>query len=85
MSYQDPSTNKIEDYESNLLIIDKTQPSVSVAGIKHNSANKQEQIGLSVTVEDTNLNTDSFQPKLLAEIRDESGTYDKWIARSWVR
>lgn len=73
VSYQDPSTNKIEDYESNLLIIDKTRPSVSVAGIKHNSANNQEQIGLVVTVEDTNLNTNSFQPKLLAEIRDESG------------
>lgn len=73
VSYQDPSTNKMEDYQSNLLIIDKTQPDVIVSGIKHNSANKQEQIGFVVKVEDLNLNTNSFSPKLIAEIKDESG------------
>lgn len=73
VSYQDTSANKMEDYQSNLLIIDKTQPEVIVSGIKHNSANKQEQIGFVVKVEDLNLNTDSFSPKLIAEIREESG------------
>lgn len=73
ISYQDPSTNGIEDYQSNLLIIDKTQPSINVSGIKYNSANKQETIGFVVTVEDANLNTSSFIPVLMAEIKDESG------------
>lgn len=73
VSYQDPSTNKMEDYQSNLLIIDKTQPEVIVSGIKHNSANKQEQISFIVKVEDLNLDTSSFSPKLTAEIEDEYG------------
>lgn len=73
VSYQDPATNIMGEYQSNQLTIDKTKPTVSVSGIRYNSANKKDKIGFVVTVEDINLNTKSFSPKLMAEIRDESG------------
>ncbi len=73
VSYQDPATNKMGEYQSNQLTIDKTKPVVSVSGIRYNSANKKDKIGFVVTAEDINLNTKSFRPKLMAEIRDESG------------
>ncbi len=77
ISYQDPATNKVTDYQSNQLTIDKTKPVVSVSGIRYNSANKKEVIGYVVTVEDKNLDTKSFCPKLMAEIRNESGAIEQ--------
>ena len=73
VTYQDPATNKMGEYQSSQLIIDKTKPVVSVSGIRYNSANKKDKIGFVVTAEDINLNMQSFSPKLMAEIRDESG------------
>ncbi|MBQ8116757.1 MAG: hypothetical protein IJ147_01640 [Lachnospiraceae bacterium] len=83
VSYQDPSTNAMENYESEVLIIDKTSPSIIVSGIKNHSANKQEQIGFVVTVEDANLNTSSFRPMLLAEIKDENGNIRQVDCTEW--
>lgn len=73
VSYQDSSTNKVDEYQSNQLTIDTIQPTVTVSGIKNMSANKQELIGFVVKVEDTNLDINSLSPQLLAEIRDEAG------------
>lgn len=73
VSYRDPSANSANEYQSGQLTIDLTKPNVTVSGIKNNSANNSETIGFVVTVEDTNLNMDSFSPRLLAEVQDESG------------
>ncbi|MBR4083932.1 MAG: hypothetical protein IKK33_06570 [Lachnospiraceae bacterium] len=73
VSYQDPSTNQMGDYESNKLTIDKTKPTARVTGIRNKSANKNKTVGFVVTVEDTNLDTEGFTPRLMAEIRDDSG------------
>lgn len=77
ISYQDSSTNKIADYQSNQLTIDRTKPSVTVSGIRHNSANKKSQIGYVVKVEDVNLDINTFNPKLIAEIRNEAGNIEQ--------
>ncbi|MGN0141898.1 MAG: hypothetical protein ACI4AD_06690, partial [Roseburia sp.] len=74
VSYEDRSQNVMEEYHSEQLTIDTTQPTITVRGIGNHTANREETIGFEVIVEDTNFDINTFQPKLMAEVMDENGT-----------
>ena len=76
INYTDRSGNKMTEYVSNKLIIDTTKPSISVNGIKDESANRGDTVGFVVTVEDQNLDGASFTPSLIATIRNENGNFE---------
>ena len=62
-------------YTSNRLTLDTTLPTVKVTNIKHNSANKDEKYGFTITANDVNLNSATFAPTLSAAVRGEDGSY----------
>ena len=75
VSYTDKSTNKMQDYTSNKMTLDTTNPTIKVSNIKANSANKDEKYGFTITVNDTNLNAATLKPVLKAVVEKEDGVY----------
>lgn len=76
VEYQDRSGNEMNVYTSEQLTVDMTQPVISVEGIQHASANREEKIGFIVTVEDTNLDREAFVPLLMATLRNQDGKFE---------
>ena len=72
---EDKSENEMDTKVSNQLTIDKTAPSITVSNIKNNSANKDEVYGFTVTVVDTNINTNNVKVNLNAVVKGENGEY----------
>ena len=75
VEYKDRSDNAMATYTSNRLTLDTTLPTVKVTNIKHNSANKDEKYGFTITANDVNLNSATFAPTLSAAVRGEDGSY----------
>ena len=76
VEYKDRSNNQMTKYTSNRLTLDTKAPSVSVSGIKNNSANKDEKYGFTITANDINLDASAFKPVLTAIVRNEDGSYE---------
>lgn len=76
VEYQDRSGNEMNVYTSEQLTVDMTQPVISVEGIQHASANREEKIGFIITVEDTNLDREAFVPLLMATLRNQDGKFE---------
>lgn len=76
ISYKDRSGNKMADYQSNQITIDTKKPEITVTGIRNNSANKDHQIGFTVTANDINLDPAEFRPVLSEVLRKNDGTFE---------
>ncbi len=76
VQYKDKSGNKMVNYTSNQLTVDKTKPTIKVSNIKANSANKDEQYGFVITVNDTNLDISSIKLALKAVQGDDGKPVD---------
>ena len=76
IDYKDRSDNQMVKYTSNRLTLDTKAPSVRVSNIKHNSANKDEVYGFTITANDVNLDASSFKPVLTAIVRNDDGSYE---------
>lgn len=77
VDYADYAGNQMQTYKSNQLTIDTAYPKITLEGLKDHSANKDAQIGFVLIVEDTNLDTKSIKPVVMAEIVDEDGGFVK--------
>jgi hypothetical protein len=62
-------------YTSNQLTIDTIIPEITVLGIRHESANKDDTIGFVITATDTNLDAGAFEPRLMALYRSADGGF----------
>ncbi len=71
MSYTDKSSNKMEDVETAVFVIDHTAPVIVVSGIENNSANNAEKIGFTIKAEDTNFVASGFEAVLTAVVNNE--------------
>ena len=76
VQYKDRSDNTMKRYTSNQLTIDTTQPTVTVQGIKADSANKEDQIGFTLVAEDTNFDNGAFTPELYAIEKSPDGIFE---------
>lgn len=74
VTYTDRSGNEAAVYQSAQMTIDTTKPVITVSGIRNHSANRGEQIGLEIIVDDINLDGATVSTQLLASILDENGT-----------
>ncbi len=76
VNYTDSSDNQMAEYRSEQMTIDTEAPTISVSGIRANSAtNSEENFAFSITAQDTNLDSSTFKPILMAVIPDEQGNY----------
>ena len=71
MSYTDKSSNKMEDVETAMFVIDHTAPVIVVSGIQNNSANNGEKVGFTIKAEDTNFVASGFEAVLTAVVTNE--------------
>ncbi len=73
INYADRSTNAMDEYVSNQLTIDTKNPVISVSNVKHQSANNEETISITVSVTDINIPLENFKPVLNAVIKKDNG------------
>ncbi|MBQ9975824.1 MAG: hypothetical protein IJP16_04875 [Clostridia bacterium] len=76
IDYTDRSSNKMDTYVSERIVIDKVMPEVHISNVKANSANKDEIYGFTVTVRDDNADINAINTVLTAVMRAEDGTYE---------
>lgn len=77
VDYTDRSDNKMTTYTSNKMTVDKIKPTVKVAGLKNNSANKADKIVVTVVSEDVNMDIRAFNATLTAIVTNENGNAEK--------
>ena len=76
VTYKDVTLHESIQYQSPVLILDKTAPIIKVDGITNQSANNQiENIGFQVTIEDKHINTNTLQISMLGTFRKEDGSF----------
>lgn len=75
VNYEDHSGNAMEEYKSDLIVVDTKKPVTEITGVKDKSANNQESIGFVITAKDENF--DIFTPELTAVIMNENGIYEE--------
>lgn len=75
MRYTDRSGNVMEEYVSDILIVDTTVPELTVTGVDADSANKDTPFGFVITAKDAHLDPDTLTVTLTAVVRDENGKY----------
>ena len=75
VDYRDRSGNEMVTYQSNQLMIDTQSPTISIRGIAEHSANREDEIGFLLMVEDENIDPTSFTPTLKAEVVNSNGDY----------
>ena len=73
--YTDRSGNAMQEYASELLIVDTTAPEITVSGVDADSANKDNPFGFVITAKDLHLDPDTLNVTLTAIVRDEDGKY----------
>lgn len=76
IDYTDKSGNTMHSFDSGEFMIDRTKPVVTLRGVASASANKGENIGFTLTVNDTNVISDKFKPVLTAIVRNQDGALE---------
>lgn len=73
ISYIDMAGNEAADYTEEKFVVDKTKPTLSIKGTKHESANNADTIGFTIIAEDNNFGT--MAPKINAIVRNADGSF----------
>ncbi len=72
-SYSDRSGNGMPQHESGRMIVDTKAPVITVNGVRHQSANNDETISLTVSVADKNISIEEFEAVLKAIVKRDMG------------
>lgn len=72
-SYSDRSDNRMPQHESGRMIVDTKAPVITVNGVRHESANNDETISLTVSVADKNISIEEFEAVLKAIVKRDMG------------
>ena len=72
-SYSDRSGYGMPQHESGRMIVDTKAPVITVNGVRHESANNDETISLTVSVADKNISIEEFEAVLKAIVKRDMG------------
>lgn len=72
-SYSDRSGYGMPQHESGRMIVDTKAPVITVNGVRHESANNDETISLTVSVADKNISIEGFEAVLKAIVKRDMG------------
>ncbi len=75
VTYVDRSSNEMKEYVSKRITIDTKAPTVTVTGIRNNSANKVEKYSFTITANDRNMDPATFKPVLRVTLRNSDGSF----------
>ena len=70
VEYADKSTNQMVSYTSEQMTIDTDMPVVTISGVENRKPYASGTVGFTVSVSDTNLDSDSFAPQFSAWVKE---------------